>query len=167
MDNYLAITELDRDSQFLHLLCTDQNKNSVLLTAIYAKPNDHDRQPLWANIRRLEQTIDRPWLLAGDFNSITCPSERKGGAAYNPSKTASFNACIRDCGLLDVGFTGPKFTWSNGRLSQRLDRALCNQEWIRQFPDTVSTNLPRLRSDHRPILICSNNDHGGMNKPRL
>ncbi|CAI0476314.1 unnamed protein product [Linum tenue] len=33
------------------------------------------------------------------------------------------------------------------------------EEWIRLFPDIVSTNLPKLRSDHRPILISSNNDH--------
>ncbi|CAL1383991.1 unnamed protein product [Linum trigynum] len=154
-----SITELDRDSQFLHFSCIAQNSTSVLLTAVYAKPNDHDRLPLWAAIRRLEQNISQPWLLAGDFNSITCPSERKGGAKFNPQRTANFNACIRDCGLIDVGINGPKFTWSNGKLSQRLDRALCNQEWIRTFPDTLSDHLPKLRSDHRPILVKSNNDH--------
>ncbi|CAL1381633.1 unnamed protein product [Linum trigynum] len=154
-----SIIELDRDSQFLHFTCTGPNNVSVILTAIYAKPNDHDRTPLWAAIRRLEQNITQPWLLAGDFNSITCPSERNGGAKFNPHKTLNFNDCIRDCALVDVGFNGPKFTWSNGKLSQPLDRALCNQEWIRRFPDTLANHLPKLRSDHRPIFIQSNNNH--------
>lgn len=36
------------------------------------------------------------------------------------------------CGLMDLGYNGPNFTWSNGRrgadnILERLDRALANE----------------------------------------
>ncbi|CAN1164551.1 Transposon TX1 uncharacterized 149 kDa protein [Linum perenne] len=39
-------------------------------------------------------------------------------------------------------------------LSERLDRALTNDAWLLRFPFTKVKHLPRLYSDHRPILIC-------------
>lgn len=37
-----------------------------------------------------------------------------------------FNTSLEECGLFDLGFSGPKFVWSNGRFQERLDRALGN-----------------------------------------
>ncbi|CAL1404640.1 unnamed protein product [Linum trigynum] len=163
----LLVTDVDRDPQFIHFRCLNlQDNHTVEMTAIYAKPNDHDRLPLWDSLRRIEQNMRNPWLLVGDFNSICNPSERQGGAGFNAQRTSHFNACINDCSLIDVGYTGPRFTWTNGRLLQRLDRALCNRDWIDHFPDTLNTHLPRIRSDHRPILIRSSIVNRTPNKER-
>ncbi|WVZ80053.1 hypothetical protein U9M48_027564 [Paspalum notatum var. saurae] len=63
-----------------------------------------------------------------------------------------------DCGLFDLGYHGPAFTWSNKRFAsmptyERLDRCLANTDWINAFPNTSVHHLPMLYSDHCPILI--------------
>ena len=54
-----------------------------------------------------------PWLLGGDFNNITCQSEKWRGRQFNPSRATKFINCINHYGLLDLGFKGSKYTWSN------------------------------------------------------
>ncbi|GKV23249.1 hypothetical protein SLEP1_g33000 [Rubroshorea leprosula] len=54
---------------------------------------------------------------------------------------------------------GCKYTWlrkQNGRvlLRERLDRALFNMLALEAFPNTKVINLPRLCSDHHPMLLC-------------
>lgn len=68
----------------------------------------------------------------------------------------TFAGCILDCNLLDLGFSGPPFTWKSGQLLERLDRVLCNPAWQNLFPETSITHLPLPTSDHcglwlRPI----------------
>lgn len=65
----------------------------------------------------------------------------------------SLRECINKCELIDLGFTGPKCTWSNLRegrslIKERIDKAYCNEEWIKSFPEAIVRHLPRTRSDH-------------------
>jgi hypothetical protein len=51
-----------------------------------------------------------------------------------------FRNTIEICRLYDLGFSGPKFTWSNKRydlffMQERLDRVLANSAWIDNFPN--------------------------------
>ncbi|CAL1375682.1 unnamed protein product [Linum trigynum] len=74
--------------------------------------------------------------------------------------------------LLDLGFSGPRFTWFRGTTdcthkAGRIDRSLCNSNWNLAFPDSSVHHLPRLHSDHLPILTSSStlsNPHS-TNKP--
>lgn len=72
-------------------------------------------------------------------------------------KCARFARWIDDCELIDLGFSGPKFTWSRGyglrKISIRLDRALANASWRSLFPEATVSHLPNIYSDHTPLLI--------------
>ncbi|XVF09026.1 hypothetical protein REPUB_Repub07fG0055100 [Reevesia pubescens] len=62
--------------------------------------------------------------------------------------------------ISDPGCSGSKFKWIrkiHGRvvLQERLDRILWNIEAMRFFPEAKVYNLPRMCSDHNPILFCS------------
>ncbi|KAA3486584.1 (+)-neomenthol dehydrogenase-like [Gossypium australe] len=50
-------------------------------------------------------------------------------------------------------FRGGQFTWHRGNLSERLDRVVGNDAWIKAFPNCLITHLPRIKSDHRPLLL--------------
>jgi hypothetical protein len=100
------------------------------------------------------------WMMAGDFNDIKCAEEKRGGANVSLRRCNKFQERIDGCRLIDLGASGPKFTWrgpiyhGGQRIFERLDRALCNAQWRLEFPEGFVKVLTRLEfSDHHPILI--------------
>lgn len=70
----------------------------------------------------------------GDFNEITWSEEKKGGNYGSWQNMRRFIEATSYCELLDLGWTGSKFTWSNGRrggdlIRERLDRGMVNPAW--------------------------------------
>lgn len=58
------------------------------------------------------------------------------------------------------------FTWNRGTLFKRLDRAISNDEWLWIFPEATVLHLPKINSDHRPILICYRRDSDSRQNPK-
>ena len=82
-----------------------------------------------------------------------------GGGGNSPlnSRMPEFRNCINDCNMIDLGFSGPKFTWSNchditSLIMERLDRAIANPNWRIPFPEAFVSHLTRTHSDRCPIL---------------
>lgn len=55
-----------------------------------------------------------PWLLIGDFNDISKNSEKFGGGPPSQTKLAFFSTFLNTYKLVDLGFIGHPFTWTNG-----------------------------------------------------
>ena len=60
--------------------------------------------------------------------------------------------------MLDVGYKGYPYTWSNGRfgpsfVEEMLDRFVCNNAWRDVFSDVAATNIDSWTSDHCPVVI--------------
>lgn len=60
------------------------------------------------------------WLVVGDFNEITTPSEKKEGGPMDLSRCESFASWINECNLLDQGSLD----------LNSLGEALNGKEWI-------------------------------------
>ena len=64
---------------------------------------------------------------------------------------------LDECGLLDLGFSGKKFTWFKNYPSsgiwERHDRAVSTTDWVELFPATKVHSLVCGQSDHSPIVI--------------
>ncbi|XP_027124325.1 uncharacterized protein [Coffea arabica] len=101
----------------------------------------------------IHEWFPRPWLVAGDFNVISTVVEHSGGATPNNRNMDEFNEAVFKCNLPDIGFDGLLFTWTNGSLWQRLDRALVNEAWTNLFEVAKVSHMLRGRSDHAPLLI--------------
>ncbi|MQM03074.1 hypothetical protein Taro_035851 [Colocasia esculenta] len=85
------------------------------------------RRVLFDNLLVLGSNNPLSWLVGGDFNCVSNPSEKDGGAIPNQSSMIEFNSFSSAAGLLDAGFCGQWFTWSNNRIGHaaikaRLDR---------------------------------------------
>ena len=73
-----------------------------------------------------------------------------------------FLAFIFEQSLFDLPLVGGNFTWSNFRevaARSRLDRFLLSADWEEKFPFVCQCCLPRLMSDHFPILLEDGNLH--------
>lgn len=123
----------------------------ALLDVVYGSPQRSKRRALWNSLNQISDKVDGPWIIAGDFNAILESDEKRGSLAKVNRGCSEFRRCLQQSGLQDMGYCGPKYTWSRGAVDERLDRACCNWEFMETFPNTLVHNLMRLKSDHRPI----------------
>lgn len=101
---------------------------------------------------------DDLWFCLGDFNEILCQSEKFGGAIRPSSSFVNFQSWMFDCGMIDLEFKGPKFTWCNGQLGvdhikERIDMAVCNMACRSAFPKLIVIHNEMVRSDHCLLVI--------------
>ena len=99
------------------------------MTGFYGELETIRRSEAWEKLQNLSSRRERPWLCCGDFNEITRQDEKLGGVSRPHNQMQLFREVIDECGLLDLGFEGPKYTWSrnfeNGSsIWERLDRCL-------------------------------------------
>ncbi|GFZ13080.1 GATA transcription factor 15 [Actinidia rufa] len=96
----------------------------------------------------------------GDFNVVRHPSERTG---RNRSSSAmkDFVDYIMEEELIDLPLEGACFTWSNGLVSSRLDRFLVSPKWEGDHLDVRQFCLPRIISDHKPMVLVVGGMHRG------
>lgn len=97
-------------------------------------------------------------IIGGDFNCTTALHERQGGSGSLHADSGSCVNLINSNGLVDLGFSRQRFTWSRGNccnkiISKRLDRILMNVEGWLLWPDGRVRHLARYSSDHSPLLL--------------
>lgn len=138
--------------------------NSFLLSTIYGSTNPLMRNALWDQLSMIN-CADSAWMLVGDFNCTLSQMDKKGGRPFLdcPSSRSLHNLTFKQ-GLIDLGFSGPRFTWSNNRKSLglvqvRLDRAFGNSKFLELFPAVSIKHLARTGSDHSPLLITTKAPH--------
>lgn len=156
----VVFNTISKGSQSVHGFVQVTSKNPFYLTAVYGNPKFRNRKVLWHDLIDFASHVNGPWSVIRDFNDITNENEKFGGRHPNRRKMEAYRDCMNRCGLIDIGFSGPKFIWTNKRKTNpifiRLDRAWVSSEWLACFPDSQLTNLPRITSDHSPILLQTN-----------
>ncbi|KAJ4827481.1 hypothetical protein Tsubulata_006828 [Turnera subulata] len=151
-ESRVQISILFNHPQLIHTRVTYQN-DSFLFTAIYGSPQECWRKYLWSNLEALAASINEPWVLGGDFNSVLSGVERRNNFGRQGVANKLFVNCLSNTNLLDLGFTGCKFTWKSGSKKARLDRFVCNTAWRVKNPEVTVFHLARTGSDHNPLLL--------------
>ena len=54
-------------------------------------------------------------MVAGDFNEPFIDEDKFGGRAVSVNRSLLFKECLDKCSMIDIGFSGPRFTWTNRR----------------------------------------------------
>ncbi|CAL1370678.1 unnamed protein product [Linum trigynum] len=153
-----TVEEKDRSFQHLHV-SVEQGTTKWMSTAVYGNPALIQRRGLWNSLRDIAEDISDPWLVAGDFNSILYASEKSGGAPFDASRVRDFQDCVLDAGLIDLGFSGPPFTWFHAGKKERIDQGMVNAAWHSAFPESLVQHLPKIKPDHRPLLVHMNSSY--------
>ena len=110
--------------------------------------------------------------LSWDFNEIVTLSENFGGSGWKMGLMEAFQNTFVSCGLSDLGYSGPKFTWSNGKEGNKfsnkgLDRAVANYSWCGLYPEVEVTVGTTLWLDHSQIFLLLKGTGHNMPKQRL
>ncbi|KAL9673914.1 hypothetical protein QQ045_030177 [Rhodiola kirilowii] len=87
-------------------------------------------------------------------------SAQQGGVQTDDGAIFEFNEFLIQAGLLDAGFEGNPFTWSNNRTEanrvwKRLDRVLLNGHALTAYPTLSVKHLARMCSDHCPLFVVT------------
>lgn len=131
---------------------------SWLFSVVYASPRSVERQILWKNLMNVADLHNMPWVIAGDFNEPLLSDDIFGGRAVSVNRSLLFKECLDKCNMMDIGFMGSRFTWTNRRevqalIQERIDRYFVNPSWCVMYPDAKVTHLTRCHLDHYPVLL--------------
>ncbi|KAL8529263.1 hypothetical protein ACS0TY_006623 [Phlomoides rotata] len=106
----------------------------------------------------------------GDFNVVFGAHERSRGARNPARSSQEFMAFLDEAHLHDMDTSGAQFTWvtrrsNHGYMAARLDRVLVNDEFLDIWHSTSAIVLPRISSDHHPILLRLHETLGHVIRP--
>ena len=119
---------------------------SWLFTAVYASPRSVARHILWNNLIKVADLHNMPWVIAGDFNEPLMEDDKFGGRAVSVSRSLLFKEFLDKCNMIDIGFSGPRFTWPNKRevqalIQEKIDRFFVIPSWCVMYPDAKVVHL--------------------------
>ncbi|KAI7997777.1 hypothetical protein LOK49_LG10G02359 [Camellia lanceoleosa] len=65
------------NSQVIHATVHKEDFEEWVLAAVYASPNPTLRAHLWKDLEDIAGDMEKPWLVAGDFNDYSSQHERR------------------------------------------------------------------------------------------
>lgn len=158
LQNHFEVNVKRVHPQFIHmdvLHCALRRR--FQFTVLYAENEANGRKELWDNLKRVADTTDGAWVVAGDFN---CPLtyEDRIGRPIQAHEIAHFVDCTEYCNICDMCQVGSAFTWTNkqlgdSRVYSKIDRTLVNPGWVDLFPQSFVHYKPEGVFDHFPAVI--------------
>ncbi|XP_071932920.1 uncharacterized protein [Coffea arabica] len=94
----------------------------------------------------------------GDMNDIVSNEKKWGGRKRADISFENFRDFINTNELVDIGYEGKPWTWSNrwdneGEIRERLDRVLGSGSWCNSFRNARCRHLETKASDHSMLLV--------------
>ncbi|KAJ0788215.1 putative RNA-directed DNA polymerase [Helianthus annuus] len=132
------------------------NGQRINIANVYGPQNYQNKRQLWEKLKLVMEGSVGLWCLLGDFNEVRTPEE-KLNARFSIRCSSLFNDFIFESGLQEYGMKDRKFTWqsSNGSKLSKIDRVLVCSDFFASWPDACLRALPKLFSDHCPIVLVS------------
>eukprot|EP00253_Pinus_taeda_P031968 PITA_31968 len=151
---------LERSSTTQHWIFTELRYTvsnlSLALFNLYVPVHYEEKKECW---RSLSEFLEQISPSGGDLNIILDLKEKKGGIQSKDPFSRTVGSLIQRWDLVDLKPVKGKFTWTNNRtgdknIAARLDRFLINSSLMMDNRIVFSKILPKLTSDHKPILLC-------------
>lgn len=158
-EDKVEIEKLAKTEQEIHVEIKGRALNlSWIFSAIYASPRSEERCILWNNLTKVAKLHNKPWIMARDVNEPLVQEDKFGGRGVSVNRSLALKDCLDLCSMVDMGFSGPRYTWTNKRnvsklILERIDRFFRNPDWCVLYPDAKVTYLPRCHFDHCLVLM--------------
>lgn len=133
-------------------------QSPIYIDVVYANNYYVKRHQLWADLTHMQGCFQGPWIFIGDFNAVLGAHEKRG-TRPPPILSCTYFLNWTNANILHhLPTLGVFFTWTNGRFGEenvtlRLDREVCNEEWVNFWCNSACTALVRHQSDHNPLLL--------------
>lgn len=108
------------------------------ITFVYASNMGNDRSQAWDELQLMRQTINYPWILLGDFNVVASIDEKILEEGEVVGVSEELPRFCEEAALDDLKWYVKKYTWTNWHTSCKLDRALVNEAWHEEHPDSYA-----------------------------
>lgn len=100
-------------------------------------------------------------MIAENFNEPLSSADKLGGREVRISRSLLLKECLDKCHMVDLGYSGSRFTLTNWRdthvlIQERINRFFVNTDWCSLYPEARVTHLTRCHFDHNPILLETN-----------
>ncbi|KAL9242086.1 hypothetical protein vseg_016122 [Gypsophila vaccaria] len=112
--DFVTVNPLILHEQHISVEVKRSNQVPWILSAVYASPDTQKREEWSTEIQTFGQSLDKPWMLAGDFNDTRSLNERNGNSYAMRRRCEKFNHWIENNELLELDYSGPTFTWARG-----------------------------------------------------
>lgn len=155
----VEMSSLSNIEQEIHIMVKVHISNATwLFSDVYVSPRNAERQVLWNNLMKVADLHSLSCVIVGDFNEPLLDDDKFGGRAVSVTKSLLLKECLDKCNMIGIGFSGPRFTWTNKRevqalIQERIDRFFVNPSWCLLYPEARVTHLTRIYSDHCPVLL--------------
>nr|CAD1824953.1 unnamed protein product [Ananas comosus var. bracteatus] len=130
---------------------------TFMISNVYGPTDVTLKANFFQELRSIHSVSSGIWTLLGDFNVLLSVDDKNGDTAH-VADILKFREVVHDLHLVDLPILNKAFTWTNGRgvpTLERLDRAFISTNWLLAFPRSTLRALPRLRSDHTPLVLTA------------
>ncbi|KAL9671129.1 hypothetical protein QQ045_008695 [Rhodiola kirilowii] len=107
-----------------------RDQSDFRFTLFYGEPSLSNRITSWSLLRRLGGISNLPWLILGEFNKVISLEEVQGGRSRPNWQMENFRSAMEDYRLLDLGFSGYPYTFSNCREGEAEVKARLDRGWL-------------------------------------
>ncbi|KAL8137253.1 hypothetical protein V2J09_003254 [Rumex salicifolius] len=119
-------------------------RTEVHFIFVYGPPTPARRSSFWRDVEAVINEISAPLF---------------GGSGGLSQDSPTFADLVDRLDLIDLGFSGSRFTWRRGPLeaptmAKRLDRFFTNVIGRIGWEEAVVRHLPAIRSDYNPLFLC-------------
>lgn len=78
--NVIEIQIINYSNSHIHFRGHDDKiRKEVFITDFYGQPDTSKRSESWSLLSRINQGLDKPWCVIGNFNEITLQDKKVGG----------------------------------------------------------------------------------------
>uniref|UniRef100_A0A803NSM4 Reverse transcriptase domain-containing protein n=1 Tax=Cannabis sativa TaxID=3483 RepID=A0A803NSM4_CANSA len=157
------IQDADKN-KVIGIISSDPPELPWIIMGIYGPPSFGEKEEFWKKVGEYIDHCNFPLLLMGDLNGTLKDGENLNYANASNTTRYSFDLriMVHRTGLVDLGYTGVKFTWFKKSMDPsvgsslkraRLDRAMASTDWRVDWPNAIVSHLTATSSDHNPILL--------------
>ncbi|KAL9662548.1 hypothetical protein QQ045_027381 [Rhodiola kirilowii] len=154
----ITVKQVVRSTHFM--LCEIEVGGELAWVAfVYASNDQRERTDMWKYLEMDMRHKIGAWILLGDLNCIMDRKEKLNGNRVCDSQIEELRTFVDKVELRDIHAGGCYFTWNDKhknpqeRIWCKLDRAMANAQWIKQFEGSFAIFQAPGLPNHSPITV--------------